>query len=164
MPAKRDLLSLHRFNGTQTFTIGRAVYRAWRDREAKVTRLVFEVRAAKPVATLADTREADNLPHWELGWAGQGKASEIVRAKAKFSMPKGYDDETDEYLNAFYYFEHNTTEKNSIEVVSVGEKTVRARLQGYTTDPNFYDGSKPATRVEVLTTFTWNARVKALFG
>ena len=46
----------------------------------------------------------------------------------------------------------------------MGSRRVRARLVGFTTDPNHYDGSKPATRVELVATFVPSRALTADLG
>ena len=81
-----------------------------------------------------------------------------------FEIPSGYDDDHQECITNFYYCEHEASEENRIQILSVSEHSVRARITGTTIDINFYDGSKPATQLEVETAFTRDYSFKRSFS
>jgi len=150
-----DLLKITRFNGVETFTLESASCRIWRDDDADLTRAVFELKGKAAVATLPDTCNRKAKPTWVLEWSGKKKLAQVLAAGAVLRVPKGYSDD-DEYLTLFHYADDEPSDKNTVEIVSVTGKKVRAKLTGQTLDANFYDGSKPAMKLEVSATFAWN--------
>jgi hypothetical protein len=52
-----------------------------------------------------------------------------------------------------YYCEHDGTDDNVIEILELGDGTVRARITGTAVDAGYSNGSKPRVRVEVVATF-----------
>lgn len=162
--AKEDELLLRRANGLESFPIKSALYRVWRDQEANVTRVVFSLTTKKATATLDDTRERHARPTWELAWSGKKEPEKVLYPRARLTLPSGYDDATDTYLTMFLYAGHGTTEKNVIEILEVGDKTVRARLRGAPTDANAYEGSGVMMLAEVVTTFRFKRSLVADLG
>jgi hypothetical protein len=158
-----DTLSLVRFNGTESYAVERADYRAYRDEEHDVTRAVFLVRTGEPIATLDDTRDIGAHPNWEIEWTGTAPVEEAVRAGSVLHVPSGYDEAQGENVTNLYYCEHDGTDDNVIEILEVGDGTVRARLTGTAVDANFYDGSKPRMRVEAVATFHLSATLSRSF-
>jgi hypothetical protein len=161
--ADRDTLNLVRFNGTESYAVERAEYRAYRDEEHDVTRVVFLVRTGESIATLEDTREIGAQPNWEIEWTGKVPVEEAVHPGSVLHVPSGYDEAQGENVTNLYYCEHDGTDNNVIEVLEVGDGTVRARLAGTAVDAAYYDGSKPRMRMEVVTTFRLSATLSRSF-
>ncbi len=159
----RDTLSLVRFNGTESYAVTLAEYRAYRDEEHDVTRVVFLLRTGEPIATLEDTRAIGAQPNWEIEWAGDMSVEEAVRPGSVLRVPSGYDEAQGENVTNLYYCEHDGTDDNVIEILEVGDGTVRARLTGTAVDANYYDGSKPRMRLEVVATFRLSANLSRSF-
>jgi hypothetical protein len=64
-------------------------------------------------------------------------------------------DEEDRYvITNFYYFEHEVMDDIEINVVKRHMDHAQLCITGTTTDVNYYDGSKPATRVLIDAEFT----------
>jgi hypothetical protein len=85
-----------------------------------------------------------------------------MRPGSILEVPSGYYDEEGNVTNLFYV-EDEGTDENRIEILAVGEGCVTARLRGMAVDVNYYDGSKPKTRVEVEATFRVDARLQRSF-
>ena len=81
--------------------------------------------------------------------------------RQKFAIPSGYD-ETEVYRTNFYYYEHETIEAREVEITDKTGQGYRVRITGEMLDPNFYDGSKPLTRIELEADFTLTRSETAL--
>ncbi len=92
----RDTLSLVRFNGTESYAVVRAEYRAYRDEEHDVTRVVFLVRTGEPIGMLEDARDIGARPNWEIERTGSARVEEAVRAGSVLHVPSGYDEAEEE--------------------------------------------------------------------
>jgi hypothetical protein len=77
-----------------------------------------------------------------------------------FSVPNGYDEAQGGYVTNFYYCSHEPTDDNLVEIVEVDGSTLLVRLRGQTIDVNFYDGSKPPTRLSVEVYLQHDAKTK----
>ena len=80
-------------------------------------------------------------------------ASLAVSPGSVLHVPAGYDEAQDENVTNLYYCEHDGTDDNVIDILEVGDGTVRARITGTAVDANYDDGSKPRMRVEAVATF-----------
>jgi hypothetical protein len=80
-----------------------------------------------------------------LNLVADGLRADALVPGAAFSIPQGYDDDLGGHVTNFYYCQHESSEANLIEIVAVSGTTLQARLRGETVDPNFSNGSKPAT-------------------
>jgi hypothetical protein len=158
-----DTFSLVRFNGTESYAVKSAEYLAYRDEEYDVTRVVFLIRTGEPIATLEDTRDIGAQPNWELEWTGKVPVEEAVRPGSVLHVPSGYDEAQGENVTNFYYCEHDGTDDNVIEILEVGDGTVRTHIIGTAVDANYYDGSKPRMRLEVVATFRLSATLSRSF-
>ena len=64
-------------------------------------------------------------------------------------------DQNDDPPGTIYYVEHDELRECEVEVLSRDGAVFEVRLYGVTTDVNYYDGSKPDTRVEARGRFTF---------
>ena len=67
----------------------------------------------------------------------------------EFVFPGTKTDDEDSCRSLLYYCEHQPLRDNRIEVVSRNGDRFRVRWTAVTQDVNYYDGSKPQTRVEI---------------
>src|SRR5262249_21361250 len=79
---------------------------------------------------------------------------------AGFSVPRGYDKSCGGHVTNFYYCEHEGTENNLIQILKSDGDRLLLRLTGETIDVNFYDGSKPPTKLRVETWFVHDSKTK----
>ncbi len=159
---KTDLLRLTRFNGVELFSVTEARYSIYDD--DGTTFVVFRVEAPTPVQLLEDTEELQGSPFWELVWRAPAASQVTIAADSVFEIPSGYDDDYEEHVTNFYYCEHEGSDENCIQILTVSEVSVRARITGITIDVNFYDGSKPPTRLEVETEFARDDTLRRSFS
>jgi hypothetical protein len=138
---------LHRFNGDEIYRFQSAVMWAYRT-ETGVT-LWFEV-AADPDALqrCEDTATMGVCPNAELGInLPDLDADQLVGQQ--FVLPGTTTDDDDSCMALLYYCEHEPLRDNSITVVSRNTDRFWIRWTGVTKDVNYYDGSKPSTKVEI---------------
>ena len=146
-----DIPTLHRFNGVEQFIISSAPALVVPDGDT--VRLHLEIEAdLPPLASLPDTAPLAAQPGTEV--AIQRPAADLGSlAGRRYSVPRSWDGEREDSVSRFYYCEHEAIDDNVIEFTERRGNWVHARWTGITTDVNWYDGSKPATRVEVVAWF-----------
>jgi hypothetical protein len=145
LPADRFIL--HRFNGDEVYRIQSAVMFGIAE-DAGVT-LWFEAKADREGAVwCADTVEIGTAPNASVGIdlleldPDQLVGVEFVHEGTK-------SDDEDSCRSLLYYCEHQPLRENRIVVVSRAGDRFRVRWTAVTQDVNYYDGSKPPTRVEI---------------
>lgn len=138
-------LTLHRFNGDEIFHVSEATV-LYFIRNGYAT-LHFEVTAQQePVKTLPDTESLHARPSgaWQLIVPSFDPIDFVGKT---FSIPEGYDVQADEYVTNFYYVEHDAVDNADLAVLGREGERFHIRITGTVTDVNFYDGSKPPTRI-----------------
>ena len=144
-------MTLHRFNGDEIFPVEKAIVECFKNEEE--VSLTFRADASeKPIKTLPDTETLKAHPFYEVILSS--KSFDIHNFVGnRYELASGYDEETDEYLTDFYYCEHEVIDDNTIEVVEQHGDLFKIRMIGSTIDVNYYDGSKPQTKVIVEALF-----------
>lgn len=138
---------LHRFNGDEVYRLEKAVMFAYAS-EKGVT-LWFEAEAARKGAKRCeDTAEMGMTPNAEVGIELKELDADKLVGR-KFSVPGTKTDDEDSCMSLLYYCEHEPLRKNKIEVVSRDGDRFRVKWTAVTKDVNYYDGSKPPTKVEI---------------
>lgn len=149
---------LHRFNGLEEFSLKSAAIIAVHDEDG--FRLWFEAKTdGVPLHSLPDTSGLHAHPSAEVAVA----LKELDPSKlsgSRFSVPNGYDEEIEDHVATIYYVEHNELNENEIEVIAQAGTDVHVHWRGTTTDVNYYDDSKPKTRVEIDGWFTFEKMQK----
>ena len=141
------VLTFNRFNGQEQFTISEAVILLY-DNDGFST-LSFEIETdEKPLKTLPDTESLRARPNAEFTVRVTDFSWENLVGKC-FEIPQGYDDETEEYLTCLYYCEHEATDNNVIKILGREADRFRVKIEATCIDVNYYDGSKPLTKVEI---------------
>lgn len=134
-------LTFQRFNGTERFAIERAEL-FFVEREGSPW-LSFDFDADRtPLLTLPDTEALHALPGGEFNVNVPGVDLDGLVGKV-FSIPHGDDD--GDWLARIYYVEHDAAKNCTIRIVERDADRFRIAADGYCTDLNFYDGSKPDT-------------------
>jgi WD40 repeat protein len=138
---------LHRFNGDEVYRFESAVL--WASRNKRGVTLWFEVKADPANAQRCeDTAELRMSPNAEVGIdLPDLDAADLVGRE--FSIPGTTSDDEDSSMSLLYYCEHEPLRENRIVVVSRAGDRFRLRWTAVATDVNYYDGSKPTTRVEI---------------
>jgi hypothetical protein len=138
---------LHRYCGDEIYTLREPELRAYLTDDGIA--LSFQAHTApEPIQTMPDTAALRARPH-----AG---VTVVVPALdpgglvgARLSVPHGSDERGEDHVATLYYCEHEDLDGNVLEILSRHDDIFRVRWTGVTTDVNYYDGSKPATRVEI---------------
>ncbi len=145
-------LTLHRFNGDEAFAVSTATALAMPDGDH--VRLNLEIETdERPLKTLPDTETLAAQPNAEVTiWLPKAELASLVGRR--FSVPSSWDAEAEDHVSRFYYCEHEGIDENVVEFVERKGDELHVRWTGTTIDVNYYDGSKPPTRVEVDAWFT----------
>jgi hypothetical protein len=148
------ILTLNRFNGQEQFSISKATI--FQYEEDGVFELNLEIETnEKPIKTLPDTKELNAQPNAEFIVHLDVFSWENLVGKS-FSIPQGYDEESEEYLTRIYYCEHQETDDNVIEIKEQQANQFRVVITATCVDVNYYDDSKPRTKIEIDAWFTAN--------
>ena len=141
------ILTLKRFNGQEQFSISDATILHYEDDGNFV--LSFEIETnGKAIKTLPDTKVLNAQPNAEFKVRVKDFSWDCL-VGTSFTIPKGYDDETGDYLTLFYYCEHEETDDNLIEIIERGDEKFHVIITATCVDVNYYDGSKPRTKIEI---------------
>ncbi len=145
--------TLHRFNGDEVFAVSEAKMRYFVG-ESCVT-LDFEVDTEEePLrVTPPDMEGIGDHPNVEWQTCVPTFDPEDFVGKS-LQIPKGYDDDREEYVSIIYYYEHQKVDNSQINVIARDADAYRVQITGTTEDLNYYDGSKPPTKIVVDANFT----------
>jgi len=142
-----DALLLDRFCGREVYPIVRATWNLYRDPQLDQPTLCIQVSAGPGTTLSEDTASLNAEPNWEINVVSPAVTLSNLRAGATLSVPLGYDEEQGGFVTNLYYCSHEQTDNNTVEIIAVEGLRLRVRLTGDTIDVNYYDGSKPATRL-----------------
>lgn len=146
-PSPEGRFILHRFNGDEVYRFKTAVM--WAYTTDNGVTLWFEVSADPNGAQRCeDTAEMGMSPNAEVGIdLPDLNAGRLIGRE--FIIPGTKSDDEDSCMSLLYYCEHEPLRDNRIIVVSRAGDRFHLRWTATTKDVNYYDGSKPATRVEI---------------
>ncbi|MFG2628935.1 hypothetical protein [Streptomyces sp. NPDC048473] len=144
---------LHRFNGDEVYRFGSAEmwvgHASDGGTDADVT-LWFELAADDDaVQRCEDTADSGMAPTAEVGIVLPAAEADAGRLVGRTFVMAGAADGEDSCMSLLYYYEHEPLRDNRITVVSRDGDRFRLRWTAVCEDVNFYDGSKPPTRVEI---------------
>jgi len=149
---QRGRFILHRFCGDEEYAIKTAEIRAIR--EEKGISLWFEAETEGVcLKSLPDTAKLHAWPKAEVRVCLKALPKKLVGRR--FKVTSAYDEKEEEYLATIYYVEHEDLRRNLVEIVSQEADEFLVRWTGITADVNYYDGSKPDTKVEIEGRFTF---------
>jgi hypothetical protein len=148
------LMTLHRFNGDEIYSVESAVITHCKDEDGAYSITFRAETGATPIQTLSDTKSLRAQPSAEWTLTQPKIPAVVLRAGARFVIPQGYNKETGEYATNFYYCDHESMDENEITIIERAGLLVRARITAAATDVNFYDGSKARMKVVVEADFT----------
>jgi hypothetical protein len=146
---------LRRFNGDETYRLESAVFMLLNryEGEGEGKRLMLEATASSEGAQRnEDTAAEQAMPNAQVNINIAGDDLDPLVGQ-RFQVPAGYDDDVEDHVATFYYFEHEDLDNNVVEVLAREGAGLRIRWTATTQDVNFYDGSKPAARVEIEAVF-----------
>ena len=153
-------IKLNRYNGSEIFPFSVAKVRVWQFEDAHTLDFEFETL---PYVERSDSLEQipeEKTLSGEIKIILPGKFSLGAVANKKFEVPKSYDEALDEYVTSLYYYEHEGLDDNSVEILNIDDDSFRVRWEATACDPNFYDGSKPRTKVLIEGKFLWGGITK----
>lgn len=145
----QPLLVLERFCGRETYPVITGTWNIFHDEGVDTPTLCIQLRAGAGIELQEDTKVLRAEPSWEINFVSNTLNEASLQTGAKFSVPQGYDEALGGFVTNFYYCSHEATDDNVIEILAVEGSTLLVRLSGKTTDVNFYDGSRPPTRLSV---------------
>jgi hypothetical protein len=153
-------LVLHRCNGDEIYGVKSATITA-SEEDGAVELLLYLDTKAKPIQTLPDTAELDPQPNAEV-YITLNKLDVSKLVGRRFSIPTSWSDEKQDHVSCIYYCEHGDLNRNVVRFLEQQGNKFLVRWTGTTTDVNFYDGSRPDTKVEIKAWFTFKGMRKWL--
>lgn len=149
------ILILGRFNGYETYPVVLAEWNIYWDADLQMMNLWISIHAGNAITQQEDSKFIDAEPWWELNLLEPDLTEDLIKAGFYAKISEFHDDSSGGTISSFYYCSYNGTENNTIAVMEVDGERVRFMLYGETTDINYYDGSKPPTK---LTADLWFER------
>ena len=151
-PALEELL-VNRFLGLEVYHIETAEWNLYRDDEDGRMNLWVSIDCDRAIKQFEDTEYTNTIPNWEINLI----EPEIVIAEGfEGTVPEGYDESRGGWITNFYAGSHDGSDKNTVQILKKDGDRLLIRLTGEIVDPNFYDDSKPRSKLLVETWFTKN--------
>jgi hypothetical protein len=151
-PALEELW-VNRFLGLEIYHIETAEWNLYRDEEDGRMNLWVKLDCDKAIKQFEDTEYTNTIPNWEINLV----EPEIVISEGfEAAVPEGYDESRGGWITNFYACSHDGSDKNTIQILKEEGDKLLIRLTGEIVDPNFYDDSKPRSKLLVETWFTKN--------
>ena len=147
-------LTLRRFNGEEIYRVESATIEHFKDGDGAYSVTFRAETGDAPIQTLPDTESLQAQPSAEWTVTMPKTPAVLLRSGSRFAIPAGWSEQAQDFITNFYYCEHEPMDENEITVVERVGLRVRARITGFTTDVNHYDGSKPRAKVVVEADFT----------
>jgi len=145
---------LNRFNGQEVFNFAKGSITVTRNGDKFSLWLSVECEG-DPIKVLPDTEELNACPSAQL-------AAEIDSLKKldnlTITIPESYDEELEDYVTVMYYCEHQDLDNNVVEIKRINDSLFNVNWTCTTTDVNYYDGSKPDTKIEITGEFVLDVR------
>ncbi|WP_424861308.1 hypothetical protein [Streptomyces sp. MMS24-I29] len=141
---------LHRFNGAEVYRIASAdIWVSVAEGSEGPVTLWFEILADSDGARRCeDTADLGMAPSAEVGIELPDVDVDALVGR-ELVLPGVRSDDEDSCMSLLYYCEHQPLRDNRITVVSRDGDRFWLRWTAVTEDVNYYDGSKPPTRVEI---------------
>lgn len=146
---QHPILVFERFNGYESYPVTLAEWNIYQDEDIGMMNLNITLETGPGIVLHEDTTSLNGSPHWELNLLETDLSEDSIKVGFIGKIPESYDDSRDGQLTNFYYCSHEGTDKNTIEVIEVDGDRVRFRVTGETIDVNYYDNSKPPTKLSV---------------
>jgi len=147
-------LLMKRFNGDEKYKIKTATWNLYKDNG--LMNLCFLVESEEAIAQSEDTASFFQLLNWELNLVGKTIEENHLKGGFAAKIPEAYNEELDGWLTNFYFAEHEGSENNCIEILDRRYDELLIRITGEINDVNYYDGSKPRSKVVVQAWFKKN--------
>ena len=144
-------LKLIRFCGIEIFPIIEAIWYIHKEKDTNW--FLLEVQTNSGITC---DHEEEVKPFWKLIYNVKNLNEEDLRTSFKIEIPNGNESVSDwENVTNFYYFEHEPTHNNTIEILDRNDKKLFIRIECEVADVNWYDGSKPDNKIIVETWFDY---------
>jgi hypothetical protein len=142
-------LILERFCGRETYPLLKGTWSIFHDEELDTPTLCIQIHAGSGTSLHDDTQSLRAEPWWEINVLSKALDPRGLKPGDRFFIPRGYDEAQGGYITNFYYWSHEQTDDNVIELLAVEGSKILVSMTGKTIDVNFYDGSKPPTTLRV---------------
>ena len=156
MAIQQPLLKLSRFCGEELHPVINTTWSLYYDEDLDMNNLCIHLQADEGTILNEDTKYLNATPNWELNYLAPNLNKDDLKVGFNVEIPEGYNEDHGGWITNFYYCEHEGTDNNTIEILESDGDKLLIRLTGETIDVNFYDGSKPTTKLFVETWFTYN--------
>lgn len=150
------ILTLHRFNGDESYPVVTADIRYFRQPDDQTTRLDFQVYTdPEPIQTTNNAVGSGGALDavWQIVIPTFRLDLDTLVGRT-FSIYNGYDTEALEYRTNFYYYDHATIDGSEITILRVDGDRLWVRITGLIPDIDYYDNSKPKTQIEIEASFS----------
>jgi hypothetical protein len=151
-------LKLIRFCGDEYFPIVKANWFIKKANDA--VELWFDIETTEGTTVCEDTKSFKATPFWQLVYIAKKLDKNDLKIGFKVKIPNGWDEDRDDTVTNFYYFEHQETDNNLIEILGTDGEKLYVRITGETQDVDYYDGSKPKNKIIVETWFEYGNIIK----
>lgn len=146
-------LRMDRFNGRETYRITWARWNLYEDESAGWMNLWLEVWCGEAIAQAEDTAYLGGSPSWELNFIGEELSDLALVPGFRQEIPRGYDKTREGWITNFHFCEHDGSDANTLAVLDRDGDRLLLRLTGEVIDVNYYDDSKPRSKLLVETWF-----------
>jgi hypothetical protein len=147
-------MTLQRFNGDEVFDLKEATVDFYIAEDRSFATTFRADAATPPIKALPDTEGLHAQPFAELMLYLPKHPGITLLTGRSCALARGYDDASGEHLTNFYYCEHELVDNVEITVINRHADRARLRITGTTVDVNYYDGSKPPTKILIDAEFT----------
>jgi hypothetical protein len=141
---------------TERFAIETARYGV-HPQDSGETEVTFRVDANGRIDEAPRQEGAPTEPFWELTVMLAKGTAFAPKAGDAFAIAQGLDEARNEYVVDFYYHEHEVSDGNRIEILSVDGQRLRARITGHAWEPK-RDGSRTPIPMTVEAWFEADAK------
>jgi len=90
---------------------------------------------------------------WELNLVEDVIEDKEIEAGFTAQIPEAYDESRNGWITNFYFAEHEGSENNHISILDRCGDELFVKITGEIIDVNYYDGSKPNSKIAVRTWF-----------
>ena len=151
---KEQILYIDRFNGLEEYEINYATWNFYT--EDNCGNLHLQLRSEKELKRNKDTSSTHfNGLNWEINFTKTNLLeSQLIGGFETNALITDSKSTDSYYITNFYYYEHESSENNYIQILDVKSDKILAKITGDVTDLNFYDGSKPRSKLTATVWFT----------
>jgi hypothetical protein len=143
-----NTLRLHRFNGIEEFLLGECNVRMIDGDTYDHLNIDFFTQSPA-VHVLEDTAENPTKPCGEIDIIAKRIIVKNIPGKT-FEIKESFNEQYGDNVTRFYYYEHVEIRDVVIKFIQRDGEKILIEITGYIQDVNYYDGSKPDTKIELL--------------